>query len=188
MGAGPILGIAGLALLVAASSVGFSLDETPAGGGQPPVTFSSIDGAHGDEGWYVSSVTVTLEPQDEDPTNASISYRISGGDWQDYTEPLTLTEDGIHLLEFFATDAEGLVEPIRRREVKVDATPPETTLLLGGLQGEGGWYTSSVKVWPTPVDLTSGVRALYFRLDGGPWTDLPPPLLLSVRHRRTSRP
>lgn len=150
----------------------------------PPTTLLTITGALGMEGWYLSSVTIALLGEDENGP-VSTAYKIGGGPWQAYHSPFLLTDDGIHLLEYFSTDALGASEAPRQREIRIDATPPQTTLLLDGVLGQGGWYTSAVLALPAPVDVTSGVKSLQFRVDGSPWADLPPPLLLSSNGEHT---
>lgn len=76
-----------------------------------------------------------------------------------------------------AMNAEGNNKP-------QDKMPPTTTIKLSGLQGNGGWYRSDVKVELAAVDHLggSGVTETQYSLDSGktwqsyqePFTDLPP--------------
>ncbi len=50
---------------------------------------------------------------------------------------------------------------------KLDETPPETTCTISGTIGENNWYVSNVQVTLTAVDDYSGVKNIYYKLDGG---------------------
>ena len=50
---------------------------------------------------------------------------------------------------------------------KIDETPPETTCTLSGTIGGDDWFVSSVQVTLTAVDDYSGVKNIYYMLDGG---------------------
>ena len=50
-----------------------------------------------------------------------------------------------------------------------DTTPPLTTAMLSGAQGESGWYTSGVDVHLVADDLESGVHSIHWKLDDGDW-------------------
>jgi hypothetical protein len=73
----------------------------------------SISGHLGDNGWYVSVVTVTL-------SGGNYTFiRVDNENWIVYTAPFTISTDGIHLIE--ATDD---FEHIVNATVKIDRTPP----------------------------------------------------------------
>src|SRR2546426_2505493 len=134
----------------------------------PPATTSNLSGTSGHSPWYVSSVTVYLNATDATSGVASLVYRVDGGNWTTYTSPFTLA-DGVHLLEYYATDVAGLVESTKSRTVSIDTVPPTTTAALSGTLGANGWYTSNVTVSLTATDATSGVANITYRVDGGTW-------------------
>src|SRR2546422_553426 len=51
-----------------------------------------------------------------------------------------------------------------------DTVPPVTTASLSGASGAANWYTSPVSVTLAATDDSSGVAAIHFRTDGGPWS------------------
>jgi flagellin-like hook-associated protein FlgL len=94
---------------------------------ETPTTSASFSGTAGDNGWYVSDVTVTLSASDLTSGVDTITYRLDGGSWQTYVVPSVVGE-GQHLLEYQATDMAGNSETLQSVPVKVDTTPPVLTL------------------------------------------------------------
>src|SRR5947209_20622030 len=93
----------------------------------PPQTPSrSLSCTAGENGWYVSAVTVILTASDGTSGVAALLYRVDGGAWLTYSGPFAL-QDGVHTIDYFATDVAGLVEPQKSLAVRVDTTPPTTT-------------------------------------------------------------
>lgn len=88
-----------------------------------PVSTLSSSGVAGANGWYVSSVTVTLTATSGSGIATSIAYRIDGNAWVTYAQPFTLP-DGRHVLEYQATDADGYSELSKSAAINVDSTPP----------------------------------------------------------------
>lgn len=71
----------------------------------PPATTATVEGSN----W----ATVTLTAVDDGAGVAGIEYRIDGGDWERYDEPIRVHRSKRVLLEYRATDLAGNVEPIR---------------------------------------------------------------------------
>src|SRR3989454_791222 len=88
-----------------------------------PVSTLSSAGTAGASGWYVSSVTVTLEATSGSGSAVSIAYRLDGNAWATYANPIVLL-DGRHVLEYQASDAQGYSEPAKSAAINVDSTPP----------------------------------------------------------------
>jgi len=93
----------------------------------PPVTTISFDPPepNGCNGWYVSNVTATLNVTDEDEVNATY-YRIGGGEWNTYTSPFIISEEGENInIEFYSVDNLGNEETHKSATLDIDKTPPE---------------------------------------------------------------
>src|SRR5207249_187382 len=71
-----------------------------------------LNGTAGSSGWYISAVTVTLELVNGTSPPDSIGYRLDGGTWTAYAQPFLVTGDGVHSLDFNATNGAGLIEAI----------------------------------------------------------------------------
>src|SRR2546427_390317 len=137
--------------------------------GTPPVTSASLLGRLGNEGWWRSTVAVTLTATDDNSGVASTTYRVDGGGWQTYASPVQISGDGAHALDFYSTDLAGNVEGTRSVGFRIDATAPQTEIALDGIRGDDYWFHSAVTVSVTATDAGSGVASILYRLDGGGW-------------------
>ena len=98
--------------------IGFRIDTTA------PTTSTNLAGTLGDNGWHISAVAVSLIANDTASGVSSISYRLDGGSWSTYATPVSVTTDGSHTVEYYATDAAGLVEATKSVAFRIDATDP----------------------------------------------------------------
>ncbi len=90
------------------------------------------------------------------------SYRLESDDWQTYTTPFVISEDGIHTIERYSVDTEGNVEDVRTLEVKIDKTAPELALTVD----DGTEFTADdVNISWTCSDACSGVDRVEYSLD-----------------------
>ena len=150
----------------AAQSVAFQVDETP------PTTVAKPSGTQGHDGWWLSSVSVTLTANDNPGGSgvATTQYVVDGGTLQTYSGPFTVAGDGTHQVTYFSTDNAGNLEAVQTLTVKIDTTPPTTTANVTGEPGSHGWFKAG-----QPVVLTlgatdnggSGVATTYYSVNGG---------------------
>jgi hypothetical protein len=132
----------------------------------PPTTTLALTPAIPDglEGWYVSPVEVTLTAED-DPGGTGVAateFRLFGGDWQPYTDPFTLTDDGVILVEARSIDHAGNIEdPPRSVTVKLDRTAPNVSIITpqSGVAVQGN-VTFSISA----NDATSGIETVHLTL------------------------
>ena len=137
--------------------------------GTPPVTTASLSGRLGNEGWWLSTVSVTLTASDDNSGVASTSFRVDGGGWQTYAAPVAVSGDGEHTVDFYSTDNASNVEGWHSVGFRIDTTAPQTAISLDGTAGDGDWFHSIVTVDIAATDAGSGVDSIEYRLDGGPW-------------------
>jgi hypothetical protein len=121
---------------------------------------------NGDNGWYVSPVTVSATGTD-DRGPVRISYRIGDGEWTDYREPVRVTGDGTRELRFRAVDEAGNVSTESVVSLRVDATAPVVS--FGGVT-DGGSYElgERLPITASAKDPASGVASVVVTLDGTP--------------------
>jgi len=134
-----------------------------------PLTTASLSGTSGSNGWYRSSVKVTLTATDPLSGVAKTFYRVDGGSWTVYSSPVTVSGEGTHSFDDNSTDRAGNVEATNTSQLKIDATSPSTSHSLEGTLGNGSWYASPVNVTLTSSDATSGVASTSYRINGGTW-------------------
>jgi len=93
----------------------------------PPVTSASLSGTSGDNGWYVSPVSVSLTATDATSGVASTSYRLDGGAWTTYAGAIPITSDGSHVVDFYSTNNAGLLETAAAVSFRLDTSRPSVT-------------------------------------------------------------
>src|SRR5712691_1500177 len=128
-------------------------------------------GTSGSAGWYTSAVNVTLALVNGTSPPDSIVYRIDGSPWRTYADAFLVSGDGVHHLDYNATNGAGLDEVTRHATIEIDTTPPASTATFTGAPGNDGWFTSNVTVRLDATDASSGVAAIHYRVDDGPWQD-----------------
>jgi hypothetical protein len=85
------------------TGTGGAMDNTP------PITTCTLTGTQ-EGGVYTSDVTVTLNAVDGQSGVNYTMYKLDSADWNIYTGPLAVTEDGAHTLLFYSVDNAGNIE------------------------------------------------------------------------------
>ncbi len=123
-----------------------------------PTTSSNLSGTLGTNGWYKSTVTVTLTPTAGTFPIYSTFCTVDGGAQQTYSTPFTVTGDGAHKITFWSVDTQSNAEATNSQSFNIDTTPP--TLTFGAptpAANVSGWNNSTVTIPFTAADATSGV-------------------------------
>lgn len=96
-----------------------------------PVTNATLQPStpNGQNGWYTTNVSVSLDASDNCAGVSATEYSIDGGQtWQPYAGAFGLTEDGTHVILYRSEDAAGNEETAQSLVVKIDKTAPTLTL------------------------------------------------------------
>ena len=131
-----------------------------------PSTSATVSGNSNGE-WHTGPVSVALVASDNLSGVASTFYSIDGGSAQPYSTTFSISNDGVHNVQFWSVDVAGNSETHQTRIVKIDATAPITQVSVSGAGGANDWYRSAVQVSLSASDNLSGVQNLYYRIDGG---------------------
>ncbi|MCD6468342.1 MAG: immune inhibitor A, partial [Thermoplasmata archaeon] len=152
---------------------------------EPPITTYSISGTMGLDDWYVSPVTITLTATDGDGSGVDHTYyRLDGGTQVTYSSPFTVSDSGLHTVEYWSVDKVGNTESHHTESFKIDVDNPtiEITQPISGLYFHGNriWpvFNRTLFNWTKPIiignitiktsadDDTSGVDRVEFYVDG----------------------
>lgn len=146
-----------------AKSQEIKIDKTP------PIISATIAGTLGNNGWYLSDVTITVTATDSYSGIKEIHYIIDGVEnvVSSDTAMFTLTVDGVHTIEYWAVDNAGIEGPCGSAPINRDAAAPVTMPITSGTAGSGGYYTSCVTAILQTTDTPSGTSATQYSLDGG---------------------
>lgn len=124
----------------------------------PPITFAAVLGTAGENGWYVSNVSVVLTAIDDVAINRT-SYRIDAGDWMIYAGTIQLYLMGTYYVEYYSDDSFGNSEDVKGVFVKIDWTPPSSFA-----EREGNNVAISAMDYGY-----SGLSFTMYRIDDGPY-------------------
>lgn len=131
----------------------------------PPETTAALAGTPGEEGWYISPVTVTLSAQDN-PGGCGVQAtyeRLDGGAWLTYTAPFSVGCAGPHTLEYYSVDRCGNAEtPDPPVAFRLDLDDPLNPVAIdpGCAARNNGWQgtcSDAAFSWSGARDGTSGV-------------------------------
>lgn len=129
-----------------------------------PVTERDVAGIEGADVYNQTEVTVAFNAEDEGGSGLDrTEYRVNGGEWIPYTEPLVLSDDGRYTIEYRSVDRAGNEEAPKTLYINVDRLAPEVTF-TGDQQVLQ--VASSVPFHVAVNDAVSGPKSTAYRLDG----------------------
>ncbi|WP_210651190.1 OmpL47-type beta-barrel domain-containing protein [Nocardioides sp. SYSU D00065] len=138
-----------------------------------------------------NGVRVVLEATDATSGVAVTEYRVDGGDWIEYTDPVEVNGAGDHTVRYRSTDVAGNVGDEGSIEVTVDGPPADTTAPVttvttapGSPDGSAGWFTTAPKVTLAATDADSGVARTEYRIGNGAWTAYTAPFTVTAQGRQ----
>ena len=130
----------------------------------PPIVVFDASGTAGANGWYVSTVDVSLTPSSSNGSTPSIAYRVDDGPWVEYSGSFQVPQ-GRHLISYQASDSDGFLGPVQSIPLDIDFTPPKVVkaAAIGDVVGPDATVS-----W-TGTDHESGLAGYQVSVDGGPY-------------------
>lgn len=153
----------------AAGNVGEVAGDVVAIDRTAPSVTESVTGVLGQNGWYVSDVSLEFSGTDVGGSGiARIEHNL--GDHQ-YVAPIAISAEGTTSVGFRAADLAGNIGEERGLAIKIDKSAPITTVTLTGETDADGVYRSDVRVALWAVDILggSGLQATEYSFDGEVW-------------------
>jgi len=134
---------------------GIKIDKTA------PVTRAELSGTL-ENGWYNTSVTLSLPAVDVLSGLSGISYRVEGPGYSAgelaYGAPVVFEADGRYTVYFYAMDKAGNREAEKSVSFKIDREIPAISYALEPAANPAGWNNASVRVVFSGVDALSGLK------------------------------
>ncbi len=93
-----------------------------------PTLSTTLAGTLQVNGWYTTSVTVTLTSGDAVSGVASVEYNLNGAGWTTYTGPFVITTEGSNTLQYRVTDKAGNTNILTGQAVNIDDSEPTITI------------------------------------------------------------
>jgi hypothetical protein len=136
----------------------------------PPTTTNSASGTLGENGWYTTSVVISLNATDNAYGVDYTNWRTNSGSWNRYTtSPFSISSEGTNVVEFYSVDKAGNNEGINSVSIKIDRNSPTGQVSINN----NAQYTSSAIVTLTTSTQDgqgSGVAQMRFRNEGDSWS------------------
>ncbi|MEU1195247.1 family 16 glycoside hydrolase [Streptomyces sp. NPDC005813] len=169
----------------AEKSVDFTVVAPPTDDTTAPETSATVGGERDAAGAYIDMATVTVSASDTGSGVNTIEYAVDSGGWQPYTAPVMVHALGAHQVRYRATDKAGNTAAEKSVDFTVvappasDTTPPVTGATVDGTKNSDGAYVKSAKVTVSATDEGgSGVAAIEYSLDGGPYLAYSAPVVV----------
>ncbi|MEA3558361.1 MAG: lectin like domain-containing protein, partial [Candidatus Thermoplasmatota archaeon] len=138
----------------------------------PPITDILIDGPEGYDNWFLGPVNIAFLAEDNISDVKNTFYGIDGGNVETYNGTFTVTDDGVHTIEYWSVDVAENVESSSSSIFKIDSTLPEVNTDLTGTVGTNDWFVSEVELSVLALDDLSGIDRIAMRTNMGPWKDI----------------
>ncbi|MFE6484867.1 OmpL47-type beta-barrel domain-containing protein [Streptomyces sp. NPDC057757] len=169
----------------AEKNTAFTVVAPPTDDTTPPETSATVSGERNADGDYLDMATVTVSASDTGSGVNTIEYAVGSGAWQAYTAPVMVHAVGTHQVRYRATDKAGNAAAEKAVEFTVvtppasDTTPPVTGVTVDGTRNSDGAYVKNAKVTVSATDEGgSGVEAIEYSLDAGPYLAYTAPVLV----------
>jgi hypothetical protein len=141
---------------------GVKLDKTP------PETSIILTGTLGNNNWFLSNVTVTLDTTDIVSGVRNREYSFDNVTWIPYTTLFNIGKEGYAIVYYRSTDEAGNIEALGNRTIKIDKTPPTGSILINGDSTYANSTSAALLV--SANDGVSGVSEMRFSNDNVTWT------------------
>ena len=128
----------------------------------PPTTIPILSGTPGNNGWYISNVSVNLTATDNEGGLGvnKIEYSFDNAIWIEYNAEFPITTEGTTTLYYHSTDNAGNIESTKNITISIDKTSPSITGAATTAPNTNGWYNTNVLVHFTASDEASGIDTL----------------------------
>jgi len=132
----------------------------------PPITTCILNPPtpNGQNGWFISKITVTLNATDDDSGVNITHYKLDGGAWQTYVHSFNITLDGHHVLKYYSVDNAGNIEPEWNITFALDTKAP---LICVNYTWEQKYWRGYILIYNVEaVDASSGMNRTEFFING----------------------
>ncbi len=136
-----------------------------------------------------AAASFVLNAEDMESSLKEIQYSVDGSPLKVYTGPISLTEEGRHIIVYRALDKTENISSEKIYPVIVDATPPEGFVTINGpvfVKGSSYYITgkSSVVIWAE--DNLSGVDVVWVSLDDSDFIEYTEPVSITREGQHTA--
>ena len=131
-----------------------------------PSTNISLNGILGNDGWYISDVSISLTSEDN-VSEVVTKYSFDNASFTEYSGQIVINSSAT--IYYYSEDVAGNREPTKNKSIKIDISPPTSSSTVSGTHGQNGWYISNVEVHLTGDDSDSGIQYINYSINNGGW-------------------
>ncbi len=135
-----------------------------------------------------AGVKFVIEAKDEGSGVKNIYFSVNGGPFAQYSDPIALTKEGKNSIIYRVVDYVGNVSPDKTYSVVMDFTPPEVFLNPSQnfyVRGDKLFASSNYTYSFSAVDNLSGVKAIYYKVDDGDYSEVKDVVKLEAKGSHT---
>jgi hypothetical protein len=141
-----------------------------------PTTTLLFSGPHYEDQdeWISTDTQIRFETSDAGSGAIVTKYQIDNGQIQTYTGPFTIPTEGQHTILYYSIDKVNNHGHEIIKTVIVDSTAPQANLIFDGDTYDGTattWITPHTQIQLPATDTGCGLKAIYYRIDNGEWTE-----------------
>ncbi|HON17628.1 MAG TPA: hypothetical protein PK990_00495 [Salinivirgaceae bacterium] len=118
----------------------------------------------GDKLFFKAETPIELTAYDEMSGVEKILYSIDRAPYQEYQNPIQLTEEKEYFLQYYSVDNVGNVEKIKTQTIVIDKTPPSSSIIIKKDRHEN-IVSGKTAIEIVTEDPGSGTKVLRYRLD-----------------------
>ncbi len=96
----------------------------------PPTTIPVFKGQMGKQNWFRSDVQLSFEALDSGLGVDYTLYKLEGGDWEIYKDPLSFSKAGHFKVKFYSADNDENLEDVKSIEFDIDKSAPEARIFI----------------------------------------------------------
>jgi hypothetical protein len=122
-----------------------------------PLTQATGSGTAGTNGWYRSSVQVSLTAADSMSGVQTTFYKVDGGTTKTYTTAFSVSGNGSHTVNLWSVDKVGNTETMGSLAVNIDSTQPGVTCNVSPATAAKSVNPVTITVTGHATDTVSGV-------------------------------
>lgn len=113
---------------------------------------------------FGKGLIVNLASYDGDSGVATTDFAINQDAFTPFTEEIPIKDEGTYLFSAYSTDNVGNKEVLKQEEFTIDLTPPKTTHVFKGQEGQ--YLSSRSRIILESKDQHAGIKEIYYRIAG----------------------
>jgi hypothetical protein len=129
--------------------------------------------------YFGGDLRIALHSADATSGVSTLQYKLNGSSFSEYKEPLIAFNEGENTLEYFSVDKVGNKENVNTDIFYIDNTPPTTSYEIEGNRSDK-YVSANAEIKLSAVDVISGVKSTFYRINKGPFIRYSAPIPVSV--------